>query len=144
VHSGPIWFVVANSRSARFFLRPRWGEPLREIIDLADSADFLDKREPGLLALPLGYPQRAKSNADVQEEERIESAFLHRVASSIDDAMNRYAAESLVLCAPARELCLLRDYVSTRSRAKLSCEITADLVKAETSAIDAEMRHIKA
>jgi protein required for attachment to host cells len=144
MHLDPTWIVVADSQAARFFLRSQWGEPLKEIVDLAASADFLNRLPSGSTDITLGYPSGAKSDVETRERDKIESDFLHRVASGVDKAMSEHAAQGLVLCAPARELCLLRDYISASSRAKLSCEITADLVNAKKSAIEAEMNLIKA
>lgn len=144
MHLDPTWIVVADSQAARFFLRTQWGKPLEEITDLAVSADILDRRQTGATDMTLGYPHSARSEVRTHEQDKVESAFLHRVASGIDKAMSEHAARGLVLCAPARELCLLRDYISAGSREKLSCEITADLVKAKKPAIEAAMHRIKA
>lgn len=141
MHPGPIVFVVANSRAARFFLRPYWKEPLRELTDLADSADFINSHRT--LTSIRASRSSATAESSVKNDE-IESAFLHRVAESVNKAVATFEAQSLVICAPPPELCLIRDYISAPSRSKLSCEITADLVAANVSAIEAEMRHIKA
>ncbi len=142
MHPDPTWVVVADSQAVRFFFRSHWGEPLKEFAELADSADFLDGRSDPHVGAVLAYPRETIDR--VAERDRVESVFLHRVASSIDDVMTRYAAQSLVLCAPPRELCLLRDYISPSSLAKITCELTADIVKASASVIDAEMHRLKA
>ncbi|MDP3739221.1 MAG: host attachment protein [Hyphomonadaceae bacterium] len=142
MHPDPTWIVVADSQAVRFFLRSHWGEPLKELAELADSADFLDGRSDPHVDAVLAYPGEIVGR--VIEQDRIESVFLHRVARSIDDVMTRYAAQGLVLCAPPRELCLLRDYISPSSLAKITCELSADLVKASASVIDAEMLRLKA
>jgi protein required for attachment to host cells len=137
MHPDPTWIVVADSHSARFFLRSHWGDPIRELPELAESADFLDRKaEPMQGAVANQLKRRLKG--DVEDR-----AFLHRVAKEIDELMISHSAQGLVLCAPPRELALLRDYISERSRAKLSCEITRDFVQDKAASIDTTMRHLK-
>jgi protein required for attachment to host cells len=141
VHPDPTWIVVVDDHAARFFLRSRWGEPLAEVPELAESADFIDRRLERRRGAMTPADGRTGHESDPDE---IETAFLNRVAKEIDDAMTDYSAQGLVLCAPPRELSLLRDCLSDRSRAKLSCEITRDLVGEKASSIDAVMRYLKA
>lgn len=134
MHSDPTWIVVADAHAARFFLRSRWGEPLRECLDLTDSAEVADRRHD---------PVSDVHNEDVDDPNG-GCLFLHRVASEIDRAVMQHAARGLVLCAPPRELGLLRDYISSSSRERLTCELASDLVAAKLPAIEAAMSHLKA
>jgi hypothetical protein len=144
MHLDPTLIVVADREAVRFFLRASWRDPLEEMVDLSDSADFLDIRHDAPTDAGLAYPTRTKPSAKELQRDKVESVFLHRVAAATDRAMSEYRAQGLVLCAPARELCLLRDFIAANSRAKLSCEITADLVKAKKAIIEAAMHRIKA
>jgi protein required for attachment to host cells len=140
MHSDPTWIVVADSHAARFFLRSRWGDPIREYPELAESADYFDHRQSGV------GPSHAPSAAEFRRERKHgveERAFLHRIAKEIDELIVSHSAQGLVLCAPPRELALLRDYISEHSRAKLTCEVTRDFVQEKAASIDATMRHLK-
>lgn len=143
MHPDPTWIVVADSRAARFLLRPDWRAPLTEFTELADSADFLDRRHAPTADAVLPYPGAGFDEAKAPGHDRAESIFLHRVAAEIDTAMTEHEAQALVLCAPPRELCVLRDYISERSRARITCEITIDLVRASVPIIEAEIRRLK-
>jgi protein required for attachment to host cells len=138
MHPDPTWIVVADHQAARFFLRSHWGDPISEFTDLAESADFIERP---LAASESDVGEAALKTLDPDE---VENAFLHRVAKEIDESMTKHAAQGLVLCAPPKELCLLRSYISDVARSKLSCEITRDLVGEKVSSIDAVMRHLKA
>ncbi len=134
MHSDPTWIVVADAHAARFFLRSRWGEPLCECLDFTDSAEVGERRHD---------PVSGVHSEDV-DDPNVGHLFLHRVAAEIDRAVMQNAARGLVLCAPPRELGLLRDYMSSRTRERLTCELASDLVAAKLPAIEAAMSHLKA
>jgi protein required for attachment to host cells len=141
MHPDPTWIVVADDRAARFFLRSHWGDPIEELPELAESADFLDRRHAGTRTEATPPVQAAVRQTAKHDED--EKSFLHRVAKEIDELMISHSAQGLVLCAPPRVLSLLRDYVSAHTRARLCCEITRDFVQEKAASIDAAMRHLK-
>ena len=142
MHLDPTWIVVADGRAVRFFWRKHWKKPLKEFSNLSDSADVLDKRVAGPAVSPIAESQTlAKWSRQSRDDEA--KSFLRRVATSIDRTLTDHPAAGLILCAPAKELGLLRDYLSARSRAKLSCEVAKDLVGAKVAHVEAVVHHLK-
>ena len=135
--SHPTWIIVADGGGARFFVRLLQDLPLREIEELAETADLLhgaDKTHDHV-----GHGHHAVL-ARTTPHERAEHVFLRKVAGQIDRAVIENEVGSLVLCAPPRALGLLRDFISENARRLIACEIVKDAVHEPVASIDARMK----
>lgn len=137
---GATWVIVADGGGARFFVRSRQGLPLQEIVELAESADALERRGGEALAHDRVGHGRHAVTARFSPHERAENVFLRHVAGQIDRAVIENAVEKLVLCAPPHALGLIRDYLSENARSRVTEEIPKDLLREKIADIDERLK----
>jgi protein required for attachment to host cells len=126
------WIIVCDGKKALVlenigddkFLNLR----TREVYEHPDpKTRELGTDAPGRALNSLGTPRSAMEQTDwhTQEEER----FLRTLADRLDTAVNAGQAKSLILVAPPRALCVLRQTHSHALRGALRAEIDKDFVK---------------
>lgn len=71
-----------------------------------------------------------------------EARFYHALARQVDDCLKAEPDADLILCAPAHQLCLLRDYISNRTRPAIVCEIAADLSESDIAEIERRIAYL--
>lgn len=125
----PVWIVVVDGGSARFFHRERSGSPLLELEDLPSPA-------------PGHQPPRNRNSlgggAFAHEQE--EQDFLRGVAARIDAFMETKEEGKLAVLAPPRALGVLRDALASHTRKRLVCEIAKDLVHEPVQKLDERLK----
>lgn len=128
-----VYVVVAGSRGVRFLVRRQKDAPLEQLAcDLTGG-----EGSAGTADMIVSYPQSG-SHSDEQRA-RNEARQYHIIARQIDELLGERAGHHLILCAPPRQLCLLRDYISNRTRQAIVCERTVDLSGAGIQEIEAHL-----
>lgn len=122
----PFWIVAVNEDASRFILRTVG--TFVEFVDYSDSGDFLEHEDDRPSDL-CRTGNRVMLKSRTRKHEELLRVFLNRVAHQIDEAVRKYPARGLVVCAPPRVLNALRDLMSGSSRRLLIHESTEDLVR---------------
>ncbi|HVY88405.1 MAG TPA: host attachment protein [Hyphomonadaceae bacterium] len=135
--SHPLWVVVADGATARFFVRKLPELPLEEVGELAESAARVERHHGG--HDDVGHGQHAVL-ARTTPHERREQHFLRHVAGQIDRATIEHAIGALVLCAPPRALGLFRSFISENARQLVVREIPHDIVRESVDQIGERLK----
>lgn len=137
-NEAPTCILVADEHAARFFLRAASHERLRELPDLAESADFLehDERLNQSLRRVAGRTM-VRTRRECRREER--AVFARRVASRLEQAIPMLAARKVALCAPPDILALLREQMRPETRKLLTSELGQERVPQSAEALESVM-----
>ena len=127
--------VVADERAARFFLADARRKRLKELQDLAESADFLEHHDQCSSSLRVvGGRTMVKSREQCMGEDL--QRYLRRVAAQIDRAMLDFGCSSLALYCQPHVLNLVRDFIRHETRVFLCREICGSFVAADLAQIE--------
>jgi protein required for attachment to host cells len=136
----PVWVVVADGVSARFFVRRRAGTPLAELDQLAMKAPPTDEMtdRPPRAHDSMGQARHAITRHDTPKQIS-EEKFLTSVAQRTNDAVLEHAVGRLVLMAPPRAMGTLRNNLSDAASKLVACEITKEATESPVASIDARV-----
>jgi protein required for attachment to host cells len=134
-----VWVVVADERDALVFEAARANEPLRSVTQIENPAAQLADRE-----LESDRPGRGFSSAtghrhalggERSSQRHSQTDFAKRIADLVEQARHSHKFDRLVLLAGPRMLGLMRDALSSTTRAQIVAEAAKDLVHSDPAAI---------
>jgi protein required for attachment to host cells len=138
--SETIWVLVADGNSARFFMRPNAGIPLREMSQLAVTAKAAHRHHahPTAVHEPANHGHQARPAHDTLQNDA-EREFLRHIAGRLNLAVEESAVGQLILIAPPKALGVLRDHLTPRAAGRIVREIAKDIVHETVPEIDARL-----
>ncbi|MGD9814227.1 MAG: host attachment protein [Hyphomonadaceae bacterium] len=129
LHTGRVWFLVADGRRARLLNEERRGRALVESwsmeIGAEDTYDPQDRPPRSFDRVGAGRHAMDKGRS-LHEQEEVN--FLNRVAQRITDAEKHGEFDHLVIAAPPRALGLLREKLAAAVRTRVRAETPKDLL----------------
>jgi protein required for attachment to host cells len=138
---GPVWVVVADGGMARFLEREHALSKLSERQDLTLHADQPEQpsERPARVHDRFGPARHSIEPRQLPRRTAAEE-FLKLVAGAVNAAADAGSFNTLVLCAPARPLGLLREHLSAPALQRLGQVLVKDYVKASVEDIDRRLR----
>ncbi len=129
LHTGRVWFLVADGRRARLLNEERRGRALVESwsmeIGAEDTYDPQDRPPRSFDRVGAGRHAMDKGRS-LHEQEEVN--FLNRVAERVTDAEKHGEFDHLVIAAPPRALGLLREKLAAAVRTRVRAETPKDLL----------------
>lgn len=129
LHTGRVWFLVADGRRARLLNEKRRGAALVESwsmeIGAEDTYDPRDRPPRSFDRVGAGRHAMDKGRS-LHEQEEVN--FLNRVAQRITGAEKHGEFDHLVIAAPPRALGLLREKLAAAVLTRVRAETPKDLL----------------
>lgn len=138
------WVLVCDGAKALLFENEGDAELLNlKIVETFDQPDLATKDvgtdRPGRVYQSHGSARSAVEGTDWHEQS--EAEFLGRLADRLNKAVEAEQTSNILIVAPPRALGILRQHLSSATRAAVRNEIAKDLVRLSTGEIE---RHLAA
>lgn len=136
--------VAADGGTARFFTWPKPGERLAEHHDLRmEVPESKGERGPSPRVQDSTGHHRHRVERRLTAHEANEEKFLVDVARRIESVMERFAAKSLILCAPPKALGSLRAVLARAGQEYELVTITKDLTKETAGQLERRIMNLR-
>jgi protein required for attachment to host cells len=137
------WIVVASAARARLFESSARNQPWQELSDLVNTEDRMSRQEfvsdkPGRV-VDGARGQRHTMDPSADPKERAADAFAREIVQRLEQGLQQNQLTDVTVVAPPHFLGLLRKHMSEALAGAVKAEVTKDLTREETGALQ---RHV--